>query len=45
MDGMAFVRQIKATDQTYREYAMKLLKNILNAGRYATRIDVFFMYT
>ena len=42
VDGMAFVKQIKATDQAYREDAMKLLKNILNAGRYATRIDVFF---
>ena len=41
-DGMAYVRQIKTVDLTYREFSIKMLKHIVNSGIYATRIDIVF---
>ena len=39
VDGMAYVRQIKTVDLTYREFTSKLLKYIINCGKHA---DIVF---
>ena len=42
VDGMAYVRQLKVNDLTYKEFATRLLKYIVSCARSATRIDVVF---
>ena len=42
VDGMAFVQQIKVTNITFSEFAMKLSERILCVGKMASRIDVVF---
>ena len=42
VDGMAYVRQIKTTDLSYKDFSMKLLNYGLNSRKYASRIDVVF---
>ena len=40
--GMAYVRQIKTTDLSYKDFSTKLLNYVLNSGKYASQIDVVF---
>ena len=42
IDGMAYIRQIKVADLTYRQFAVTLLKYVLKCAGSATRIDVVF---
>ena len=42
IDGMAAVRQLKASGLTYKEFAEKLLKSVIKIVKNAKRIDVVF---